>query len=368
MSVQVSYTKQIIFGLILIVMLLLVLEMTARIVLEERDSCTQSLYLSGIYESLNKEQINKLCSDYQSIIEYTNPYKFWESGQYTESVNINSDGFRGSETQKLNEHKYRIIVLGGSTAYGVYATSDSTTIPGYLQTIFTSSGHDIEVINAGVNGANSLDETFVLKNKLLDYKPDMIIAYGGWNDLWNPIKNDIDEITVFDMLFNKLTFFSSYSKIDEFNFFLNRVITKNIYGDKGSPNESINPNESPIKASLWESRWSEICVIGDENNFKTVIILQPLLGSGNKTLTAWESKIKHSLEHQSVIPYYDLMKSSLHNLSNVCDLTVDLNTTFDNRNETIFFDNGHMGDLGNNIVAQQIYEKILPIVLQDLIN
>lgn len=366
MSVQVSYTKQITFGLILIVILLLVLEVTARVVLEESDSCAQSLYLSGIYESLNKEQIKKLCKDYQSIIEYTNPYKFWEKGQHTETVNINSHGFRGPELQKLNEHKYRIIVLGGSTAYGVYASSDSTTISGYLQTIFTNHGHDIEVINAGVNGANSLDETFVLKNKLLDYKPDMIIAYGGWNDLWNPIKHSVDETTVFDMLFNKLTFFSSYSKIDEFNFFLNRVITKNIYGDQGSPNESINPNEFPIKASLWERRWSEICVIGDENNFKTVIILQPLLGSGNKTMTAWESKIKHNLEHQSVIPYYELMKSSLHNLSDVCDLTADLTMAFDDRSETVFLDNGHMGDLGNNIVAQRIYEKILPIVLQDL--
>jgi lysophospholipase L1-like esterase len=365
MSVQISYTKQFVFGVILIIILLFVVEITSRVILEEKDSCTQSLHVSGIYPTLNKEQIKKLCSDYQSIIEYVAPYKFWGPNQHTQTVNINSDGFRGQEIIKSNnDGKYRIMILGGSTAYGVYASSDSTTISGYLQSFFTKNGYDVEVINAGVNGANSLDETFIVKNKIIDYEPDMIIAYDGWNDLWSPIKPDIQKISLYDILSNKFTFVSSYTKIDELHFFLNRVITKNIYGDRGSPSESVNHQDSPIKASLWEKRWSEICLQRQENDFLVVIILQPLLGSGNKTLTSWEDTNKHSLEHQSIIPSYSLMKSSLQNMHQICDLTIDLTNVFDERNETIFIDNGHVGDLGNSIIAEKIYEKILPAVLQ----
>jgi len=32
----------------------------------------------------------------------------------------------------------------------------------------------------------------------------------------------------------------------------------------------------------------------------------------------------------------------------------------------IYFDRGHMTDFGNQIIANNIYEKILPTVLEDL--
>jgi len=32
----------------------------------------------------------------------------------------------------------------------------------------------------------------------------------------------------------------------------------------------------------------------------------------------------------------------------------------------IYFDVGHMTDFGNGIIAEKIYEKILPIILDDI--
>ena len=34
--------------------------------------------------------------------------------------------------------------------------------------------------------------------------------------------------------------------------------------------------------------------------------------------------------------------------------------------ELIYFDRGHMNDIGNKIVAEKIYEKVLPLVMKDI--
>ena len=70
-------------------------------------------------------------------------------------------------------------MLGGSTMFGYGATSDETTIPGYVQEFFQNNneGIDIQVINAGIQGADSFAELNLIETKLLNYSPNMIIIY-----------------------------------------------------------------------------------------------------------------------------------------------------------------------------------------------
>ena len=52
----------------------------------------------------------------------------------TDTVNINSLGFRGDEFSKIKpDRTYRILILGGSPMFGYGSTSDYTTIPGFMQ-------------------------------------------------------------------------------------------------------------------------------------------------------------------------------------------------------------------------------------------
>ena len=41
---------------------------------------------------------------------------------------------------------------------------------------------------------------------------------------------------------------------------------------------------------------------------------------------------------------------------------------FENIEKGVYFDKVHLNNLGNKIIAEKIYEKILPIVLKDLKN
>ena len=69
--------------------------------------------------------------------------------------------------------------------FGAGATSDETTIPGYLQQLLNEKNFefDIEVINSGIQGADSNTELDLIQGKLVRFSPDLIIVYDGWNDL-----------------------------------------------------------------------------------------------------------------------------------------------------------------------------------------
>jgi hypothetical protein len=52
----------------------------------------------------------------------------------------------------------------------------------------------------------------------------------------------------------------------------------------------------------------------------------------------------------------------LEKIEKKCTKTLNLTNSFDNNPETIFYDLIHVGDKGNEIVADRIYDEILPIL------
>ena len=103
-----------------------------------------------------------------------------------DEVNINSLGFRGNEFIKIKpDNTFRIFLLGGSQMFGTGATSDDTTIPGYIENYLDPNDYDftVEIINSGLKGIDSRKELLLLENMLLDFTPDLVIVYDGLNDL-----------------------------------------------------------------------------------------------------------------------------------------------------------------------------------------
>lgn len=102
-----------------------------------------------------------------------------ESSEFSYASVINSLGFRGDEWQKERKAPIRIITLGDSFTEGDGAPQDSS-YPVLLQKIL---GDSIEVLNAGVCGS---DPVFGLKNledRLLVYKPDIVLQAVSENDV-----------------------------------------------------------------------------------------------------------------------------------------------------------------------------------------
>ncbi len=111
-----------------------------------------------------------------------------EPNQHFSTLNINSYGFRGPEiSNEKPDETYRIFVVGGSTTFSIRALSDNHTIPGYLQQKFNEFSIDkkIEVINAGIPAITSTDELHLITSKIIEFEPDLIIIYDGFNDVVN---------------------------------------------------------------------------------------------------------------------------------------------------------------------------------------
>ena len=258
----------------------------------------------------------------------------------------------------MDDKEYRIFVLGGSVLYGIFATSDNTTIPGYLQEFYNefTTDRDVRVINAGVNGHESFAETYLVKNKIIDHNPDLIIVLDGWNDLSGPLEREYKEPKGIEHLEQYSLVIRKYYKTIQFYEFVERVWEKQI----GENKREINDSTVDQKSELWKSRWKEICELGEKENFKVIITLQPIVGAGNKVLAGWE--LRHVEEAAGYAASYNFMRNQLNELETSCAGTEDLTNVFDNETGLIYFDVGHIGDKGNRIIAEKMFKISSPFV------
>ena len=113
---------------------------------------------------------------------------------------------------------------------------------------------------------------------------------------------------------------------------------------------------------LWQDRWREICTSDKMSNIQLVISIQPYLGVGNKDFSDWEMLMKKTNKKTDVSEFYPVIISELENIDSDCAKTLDLTNVFDVYTDTIFYDLIHVVDFGNKIVADRIYEEIIPIL------
>ena len=306
MSVQVSYKKQATLGIIGIIILLLIIEVAANVWWATQIHC--EFENNEIFQNVNEEKKKQMCLDFYNI--KTTGDEIIPS-QSSESITINSLGLRGDEFSNIKpSDTYRIFMIGGSTMFGAGATSDETTISGYLQNILDENdfGFDVEVINAGIQGADSNTELSLIEQKLMGLSPDLLIIYDGWNDL-------------------------------------------------REHNTSMKVKEN----------WESMCKFGKENGFDVIISLQPIAGFGNKVLTAQEltyaktgKDYSNNLLVESLPIYQDYGKNL--QVITTCTKTLDLRNIFDSESDPIYWDQGHVSDHGNFIVAKSLSNKISSII------
>ena len=309
MSVQVSYKKQTTLGIILIVILLLCIEAIANVWWSTQIHC--EFEHNEIFQNIDEEKKRQLCLDFYSIKTLGDEII---PDQNTNSITINTLGFRGAEFSEIKpSDTYRIFIVGGSTVFGAGATSDETTIPGYLQQLLNEKNFefDIEVINSGIQGADSGTEANLIEGKLVKFSPDLIIIYDGWNDL--------------------------------------------------------RANNTPM---IVKENWKTICEFGKENDFDVIIALQPIAGFGNKVLTKQESEYAQNgkdYNENPLIESFSTYQDFAKNLAEIktCAKTFDLRDVFDAETGPVYWDEAHVSDLGNSIVAKSLLNTVFPIVSEN---
>ena len=104
----------------------------------------------------------------------------------------NSLGFRGPDiTIPKPENLYRIVILGGSSAFDSSVKDwqkDSTKVlESELRRLYDTN--NIEVINGATPGWNSWEDLANFEFRVLDLEPDLILIYQGVNDVHTRLVN-----------------------------------------------------------------------------------------------------------------------------------------------------------------------------------
>lgn len=104
--------------------------------------------------------------------------------KYQTSAGFNVWGYRGPVAGRKQKTEYRVVMVGGSSAYGYGVTWDQA-IPARLEQLLAKvapAGRTFRVINLGYNNEGAYSFAVTLKDyDYLDY--DLVCLYEGYNDL-----------------------------------------------------------------------------------------------------------------------------------------------------------------------------------------
>jgi len=366
LSVQVSYKKQFALGIMLLLVILTIIEASARTYEYQTPGQFCRLMGADVFKETADFTIRNACQDHLFIAYEKSQIREMAPNQHLKTININNFGFRGPDiTLEKPDNTYRIFVVGGSTVVGG-GSIDHETIPGFLQQKFDNVDLDfkVEVINAGEPGQYSFGEWYHIRTKIPAFEPDLIIVYDGWNDAQNRNWKEVDV----EQMEKQAEITEREITIANFPYYRTPYV---IYNEFFTPESSYSPaihEESRSEVvRLWKTRWMETCESAKNEGYEMLIALQPVVGAGNKTLSETEQLYAPNNDQRiETVRIMKLLAKSLdEEVAKSCEYTADLRNIFDDVPEPIYFDQGHMTDFGNEIVAQELFDISLPIVLAD---
>lgn len=195
--VVIRVPKRALFALVPLVVVLLVAEVAVR--LQDRKSLAkrQARSYSLFFETTGGAEL--VPGKGGSLPLVLDPHLIYRTRPNLRSpgVTTNAQGFRSPAdfVREKPPGTARVVVLGGSVAFGYGCTADEQvwTVPLARLVAERLPGRTVEVLNAAVTGYASLQERILLDTQLLDLAPDVVVLLDGWNDMNGATLNPPDK-------------------------------------------------------------------------------------------------------------------------------------------------------------------------------
>jgi lysophospholipase L1-like esterase len=322
------------------------------------------LIVTGIKEEYSEQRMGFYQSPFMhDTLNYYHTFHKSDTGitqapEFTLKIPYNSLGFSGQEWPlQKDTNKVRIVTLGDSFTEGDGAPVDSS-YPALLQQM-DFNGKQVEVLNAGVRGS---DPAFGLKNledRLLKYKPDVVIQAISENDvLYDMCIRGGMERFVNDsvVVFNKPPFWEPIYAMS----FTSRIFFNALGYDMKTPCGSIY-NETFIQSQ--NKRLLEVLnrfeTLAASNNFKLLFVFYPT---------------KYEVFRGAYDFDFELASSHVNSLYNAeyVNLFPCYNSTFQTSStqaqEYYWKLDGHHNAKGYKMMAECIAQALKPMLLADTLN
>jgi len=257
----------------------------------------------------------------------------------------------------------QIWFFGGSTAMSSL-TADDKTIPSILAKYLFERGKSYKILNFGASG---LDLSYEISNLVTllretKYQPDTIIFYDGYNDSITSVMYSGDHVNIrlrigvpiyFEGFYSFFYYLSEW--ISEKSKIYEKIIWSTIKYRYYAPRLEIKSDFTITDAA---ENYSQALNIGKKFTsslgIKTYFFLQPMAFTKSnpigKEVTHYNSYLGNlGREVYSLIRLNEKNNKDFYDISDV----------FDKSKKEIFFDHGHVGAVGNTIIANKIGEILL---------
>jgi len=318
------------------------------------------------------------------------PYVYWRRKPFQgDYINIDSNGIRQTWKPNINHKEmgdpFTIFIFGGSTMWGTGAR-DNFTIPSILAKKLQEKGIYTETINFGESGYVSSQEVIAL---ILELKkgniPDLAIFYDGVNDTYSAYQNHVAGLT-----------HNEYNRMNEFNVsksmgykkmisilirenrmgstvrFINGLIHRlnllrkpRVAVNYQANNDNLAYDNEPLindMIDVYNSNIEVVNALADYYNFKYLFYWQPTIFQ-KKHLTEYEE-----LHGQKSSSFHLFLKKTYDYLAQQSDFTEEgdlpfhnLSLVFSNVQKPLFVDYCHLGELGNEMIAEKMAMDVFAI-------
>jgi len=379
-NVSVTKTKIVIFSLIPVIILLIILEITGRIIypfdpaerakmLAEKDPRRDIPTWENASGQAILEDIFGMEKRYLSYLGFLGA-----SNSSKTTFDINETGFRDSAIEPRAPNEYRILLLGGSAAWGWGASANRHTISGALQEMLNedSSGVSYRVMNGAYLAWTSLQERITLMEFYERFDPDLVISFTGFNDIISVQYGNKRELLrleysmIEDAVENNMKPMGSMKALRKFVGSLGvwrLVVYFREQLPSGKPSRiDYKPKRSARGVPKILDRYSSMANYTVSRGDQFLLVLQPEIYTTGKQLTAAEAEVKKWLDSRNSenfdATFVQYRSDLAQGLSSTGINVIDLGPVFDTVSETMFTDDSHFNDSGYREIARSLHRVI----------
>ena len=316
--------------------------------------------------------------------------RIFNNNNPVKNVKNNSLGFRCEEfSEYFNKDTYKIFIVGGSAGWGFGASDNSHTISGYLEDIINNSPkllkdyRGCQVINLCQVNQTQTQDIQTLTWLLPKIRPNIVIHYGGWNELVGSITIDEDIIKEYDIFpigelvgWSPLqagknmrnTFFKiMHLKLRKYILLYDYIINKFVV-QQSMFKRTVKENQEVVQ-NLFISNMERINTISNAYGAKYLQVCQPHMYK-KKYLTKIEQKaielwnihrpMLGGMENAKYLESNSLYKKIIERVSNkqIYGEILNLEDIFEEEKGERYFSLAHCQDSGYKEIAEKIYNTL----------
>jgi lysophospholipase L1-like esterase len=342
-SLNLSFRKQLLFSVILIVAAFAAAEGTIRV---------WAHYFRTSYERYNAD------AGRPELVPNTR-YTARDGNEFA----INSNGLVGPEfAARPAEGVYRIVAVGDSCTFseGLWRLA----YPGILQDLLTATSPGrFEVLNAGIEGYNSTFALERIRQEIVNYRPRLVIIYIGWNDL---MKSDPANQAATGRYSRAAQLMESSYLIKAYRKVMFAYLRPLVFRPRvGGGNGDAHAYDAFVPLTYRRNLESMIAVLRG-NGIQTVLFTLPTVVRSDMTA---EELRRHNVFFPHFAGTYSVAKFlSLHRAYNDVirkvgqerDVpVVDLDATFNAHDKNgLFWDTMHPSRDGHRLIAKTVYGRL----------